>query len=71
MTDRDFDFEEAPDYSKLTFKAPEYECPVHGSITNTITFHRADTGKARTFCVECCFDKIVEIGVCEVVEKKP
>jgi hypothetical protein len=23
------------------------------------------------FCIECCFDKMIEIGVCEVTEKKP
>jgi hypothetical protein len=62
----------------MTIKQPEYDCPVHGTITSTIEFKRASTiefnrvieGTVRRFCMECCFDKIVEIGVCEVMEKK-
>jgi hypothetical protein len=55
----------------MTIKQPEYDCPVHGTITSTITFNRAADGSVRRFCVECCFDKLIEIGVSEVKEKKP
>jgi hypothetical protein len=63
----------------MVIKQPEYSCPTHGIITSTIEFKRASTiefnrvieGTVRRFCMECCLDKIVEIGVSEVKEKKP
>ena len=57
--------------NRLTIKQPEYDCPVHGKAVDTISFNRVETGAARVFCIECCFDKMIEIGVCEVTEKKP
>jgi hypothetical protein len=54
----------------MIIKQPEYDCPVHGTIVGTITFNRVIDGTVRRFCIECCFDKLVEIGVCEVTEKK-
>jgi len=53
----------------MTIKQPEYDCPVHGTITSTITFNRVTDGSVRVFCMECCFDKLVEIGVSEVTER--
>jgi hypothetical protein len=55
----------------MVIKQPEYDCPVHGTITSTIEFNRVVDGNVRRFCMECCFDKLVEIGVSEVTEKKP
>jgi hypothetical protein len=54
----------------MIIKQPEYDCPTHGTVVSTITFNRADTGTVRRFCIECLFDKMIEIGVCEVTEKK-
>ena len=59
------------EWGSLTIRQPEYDCPTHGTVVSTITFSRADTGTVRRFCMECCFDKMVEIGVCEVTEKQP
>jgi hypothetical protein len=55
-----------PNIESLIIKQPEYDCPVHGTVVGTVTFSRSDT--VRRFCMECCFDKMVEIGVCEVTE---
>lgn len=57
--------------AKMTIKQPEYECPTHGTITSTITFNRVTDGSVRHFCMECCLEKIVGLGVSEVTEKKP
>jgi hypothetical protein len=67
---RDYSIKWAMEGDRMVIVQPEYDCPVHGTITSTITFNRAADGSVRRFCVECCFDKIVEIGVCEVMEKK-
>ncbi len=56
--------------NSMVIKQPEYDCPTHGTVVSTITFNRADTGTVRRFCMECCFDKMIQIGVCEVTEKK-
>ena len=55
----------------LTIRQPEYDCPVHGTVVSVVTFNRVTDGNVRHFCMECCFEKIVGIGVSEVTEKKP
>lgn len=52
----------------LTIKQPEYDCPVHGTIVGTVIVSTDDW--SRRFCMKCCIEKLVEIGVCEVTEKK-
>ena len=54
----------------LTIKQPEYICPVHGDIGfNTMTSYMK--GHETVLCLRCYIEKLVEIGVCEVTEKKP
>ena len=55
----------------MVIKQPEYDCPVHGTVVSVVTFNRVADGNVRHFCMECCFEKIVGLGVSEVTEKKP
>jgi hypothetical protein len=58
-----------PNIENLIIKQPEYDCPVHGTVVGTVLV--STDGWSKTFCMKCCIDKIIEIGVCEVTEKKP
>ena len=58
------------DWGKLDIRQPEYVCPVHGDIgSSTMTIHME--GLEKVLCMRCYVEKLVEIGVCEVTEKKP
>jgi hypothetical protein len=49
----------------------KFICQVRGDIGvyNTITFHIP--GLEKMLCMHCYIEKLIEIGVCEVTEKKP
>jgi hypothetical protein len=55
----------------LIIKQPEYDCPVHGTVVSVVTFSSTIDYSVKRFCMTCCLEKMVEIGVCEVTEKKP
>jgi hypothetical protein len=55
----------------LFIKQPEYDCPKHGTVVSTVIFSNVIDGTTQRFCMKCCFEKMIEIGVCEVTEKKP
>ena len=58
------------DPNKLYFRELAYVCPVHGDIGyNTMISHMK--GLEKVLCMRCYVEKLVEIGVCEVTEKKP
>jgi hypothetical protein len=47
----------------------KYICPVHGDVGyNTMTSHMK--GLEKVLCMRCYVEKLIEIGVCEVTEKK-
>ena len=56
---------------KLIISNPQYTCPVHGTVESVVTFSSTIEYKVKRFCMVCCLEKMVEIGVCEVTEKKP
>ena len=41
-----------------------YECPVHGERDAWVRF------EGKNYCMKCCAEKVVELGVHELVEKK-
>ena len=48
---------------------PEYECPKHGNIgSSTLTSTMPD--RKMVLCLRCYMEKLVEIGVNEVVRVK-
>jgi hypothetical protein len=54
----------------LIIKQPEYDCPTHGIVVSVVTFSSTIDYSVKRFCMACCLEKMVEIGVCEVTEKK-
>jgi len=59
-----------PNIQSLIIRQPEYVCPVHGDIGySTMTSYM--NGLEKNLCLRCYIEKLVEIGVCEVVEKQP
>jgi hypothetical protein len=54
----------------LIIKQPEYDCPTHGTVMSVVTFSSTIDYRVKRFCMKCCLEKMAEIGVCEVVEKK-
>jgi hypothetical protein len=53
----------------MIVKQPEYNCPLHGDIGHS-TMTSYMEGLEKTLCLRCYIEKLVEIGVCEVTEKK-
>ena len=60
-----------PHYDRLIIKQPQYDCPVHGTVVGAIIVSNVIDGITQRFCMRCCLEKIIEIGVCEVTEKQP
>ena len=50
----------------MSITEPVYICPVHGEIKG---FVHSLSVLGTNFCIHCIKDKMIEIGVCEVVRK--